>query len=76
MYSDISAASPAPAAQRFAPKGLGGIFVVSFAVLFVTAVCARLLALGRRPWRAGGDSRRSIVASVRSSVYNLLSYIP
>lgn len=63
-------------APQIGRRGLAGIFIVGFAVLLAATLLAQLLALKWRPWSTNPTSKRSTFESVRSSVYNFLSYIP
>ncbi len=66
---------PAPAAlQRYA-KGYLGIFVVSFAMLLVIALCAQLLTFQWRPWFPGAEGQKSLIGGVKASVYTFMSYL-
>jgi light-harvesting complex 1 beta chain len=51
------------------------IFVVSFVLLLVVAVCAQLVASPWRSWLPGAEGEKSLVGGVRSSVYTFMSYL-
>ncbi len=52
-----------------------GIFVVSFIVFLVIAVCAQMVALPWRSWLPGADAQKSLLGGVRTSVYTFMSYL-
>ncbi len=52
-----------------------GIFVVGFAVFLSVALIAQLLALPWRSWLPGAEGQKSLVGSVRASVYTFMSYL-
>ncbi|MEO8524960.1 MAG: hypothetical protein ABI460_09590 [Caldimonas sp.] len=52
-----------------------GIFVVSFVVLLVIALCAQLLTWKWRPWLPGAEGEKSLIHGVKSAVYTFMSYL-
>ena len=54
---------------------LRGIFILSFIVLLLVAVCAQLVACPWRSWLPGAEGQKSLVGGVKSSVYTFMSYL-
>jgi len=55
--------------------GFVGIFVVSFVVFLLIALCAQMVALPWRSWLPGAEGQKSLVGGVRTSVYTFMSYL-
>ena len=71
--TDLGNASP-PSLQGNS-KGYLGIFVVSFAMLLVIALCAQMLTIQWRPWFPGAEGQKSLIGGVKASVYTFMSYL-
>ena len=56
-------------------KTFRGIFVVSFGVLLVIALCAQLLTWKWRLWLPGAEGEKSLIHGVKSAVYTFMSYL-
>lgn len=69
------AASSQQAVQRSDSRALLGLFVASFAVLLLVAVCGQLLGCPWRTWLPGAEDNRSLVGGVKASVYTFMSYL-
>ncbi len=52
-----------------------GIFVVSFIVFLVIALCAQMVALPWRSWLPGAEGQKSLIGGVKTSVYTFMSYL-
>ena len=52
-----------------------GIFVVGFVVFLTVALCAQMFALPWRSWLPGAEGQKSLIGSVRASVYTFMSYL-
>ena len=63
------------AVQRSDSRALPGLFVASFAVLLVVALCGQLLGCPWRSWLPGAEGDRSLVGGVKASVYTFMSYL-
>ena len=67
------------AALAIAPKKdavpFNSIFVVSFFVFLLIALCAQMVALPWRSWLPGAEGQKSMVGGVRASVYTFMSYL-
>lgn len=61
--------------QKSPTDGFIGIFVLSFAVLFLFALIAQLLTLKWRPWLPGAEGDKSLIHDVKSAVYTFMSYL-
>ena len=53
----------------------GAIFAVSFIVFLAVALIAQLLTFQWRSWFPGAESEKSIIDSVKASVYTFMSYL-
>jgi light-harvesting complex 1 beta chain len=49
------------------------IFIASFAVIFVVALAASLLAMDWRSWFPGAENGKSVVGGVKAAVYTFMS---
>ena len=67
--------SDVPALTGNDTASFAGIFVVSFVVLLLIALCAQMVALPWRSWLPGAEGQKSLVGGVGSSVYTLMSYL-
>ena len=56
-------------------RTFAGIFVVSFIVFLMIALCAQMVALPWRSWLPGAEGQKSLVGGVRTSVYTFMSYL-
>jgi len=65
-------AKPAPHGDS---KAMLGIFVLSFTLLLLVALCALLVASPWRSWLPGAEGHKSLVGGVRASVYTFMSYL-
>ena len=63
-----------PSVQSYS-EGYLGIFVVSFAMLFVIALGAQMLTLQWRSWLPGAEGQKSLIGGVKASVYTFMSYL-
>ncbi len=52
-----------------------GIFVGGFVVFLTVALCAQMFALPWRSWLPGAEGEKSLIGSVRSSVYTFMSFL-
>ena len=56
-------------------KAFFGIFVVSFAVFLVIALCAQLLTLQWRTWLPGAEGEKSLIGGVKAAVDTFMPYL-
>jgi hypothetical protein len=58
------------------PTGFNGIYVACFVVFLTIALLAQLIGLPWRSWFSGSAPKKSLLKTVRGSVYSLMSHIP
>jgi len=56
-------------------NGYRAIFVVIFCVFMALAVVGQLLALNWRTWLPGAEGSRTVLVSVKSAVYTVISQL-
>jgi light-harvesting complex 1 beta chain len=61
--------------QRSDAASFNGLFIASFVVFLLIAVCAQAITLPWRTWLPGAEGSKSLVGGVRSSVYTFMSYL-
>jgi light-harvesting complex 1 beta chain len=66
---------PMPGLLKSDTKTFWSIFVVSFGVLLVIALCAQLLTWKWRLWLPGAEGEKSLIHGVKSAVYTFMSYL-
>lgn len=71
----VASAPRAKAAGAPMRGGFLAIFVVSFTVFLLIALVAQLLTLRWRTWWPGAESGKSLIGSVKASVYTFMSYL-